>query len=347
MPNSPRVLVADDDVSDLLVLRRLLRDTPYAVDTVRSASQALMALGKNEYAAIVADDERLPDMPGAMLLLEAERLQPRALRILLTRPERTAALTDGAKQARYQLIARPFFAKPLMASLVEHAGRWLLPGSRSEDTQKTVRPVIDDTSDPADASEPILLERPPAPGRIARRRALLTMVELVESQAGHASGHGARVSALAAVLGKELGVSTESVEAVEDAALLHDVGELAADFQRHAEASWQIARRAGLDNAALDGIKYHHERWDGRGPERLKHDAIPVIARVVAIADSWDALATARPYRAAVPIGEIPRVFAALAGNELDPELVTLFLDRKLYDLIDWTDPPRPGMKLV
>src|SRR5258706_11031126 len=118
MPAAPRVLVADDDVCDLVVLRRLLRDTPYQVDTVRSASQALIAFNKNEYAAIVADDERMPDMPGAMLLAECERIQPRALRVLLARSERTAALVDAAKDARYQLIARPFFARPLVASLV-------------------------------------------------------------------------------------------------------------------------------------------------------------------------------------------------------------------------------------
>src|SRR4051794_34090976 len=109
---TPRVLIADDDVSDLLVLRRLLRDTPYSVDTVRSASQAMMALGQREYAAVVADDERLPDMPGASLLYEVERVQKGALRILLSRPERTGALLPAAQQAHYQLIARPFFAQP-------------------------------------------------------------------------------------------------------------------------------------------------------------------------------------------------------------------------------------------
>src|SRR2546423_1864704 len=114
MPAAPRVLIADDDVSDLLVLRRLLRDTPYAIDTVRSASQAVTALAEREYAAVVADDERLADVPGATLLLEAERAQPKALRILLARAERAPLLVAAAKEARYQLIARPFFAKPLV-----------------------------------------------------------------------------------------------------------------------------------------------------------------------------------------------------------------------------------------
>ena len=108
MSSGLRVLVADDDVSDLLVIKRLLRDTPYAVDTVRSASQALDALGKRGYAAVVVDEERLADMPGAALLAQVERLQPRARRILLAAPERARALVEAAQAGRYQLIARPF-----------------------------------------------------------------------------------------------------------------------------------------------------------------------------------------------------------------------------------------------
>src|SRR5215203_2859553 len=96
-PAPPRVLIAADDVSDLLLFRRLLRDTPYTVDAVRSASQALMALAKREYAAVVVDDERLPDMAGAQLLLEVERTQRAALRILLARSERAPALIAAAK----------------------------------------------------------------------------------------------------------------------------------------------------------------------------------------------------------------------------------------------------------
>src|SRR5262245_14565126 len=117
----PRALIVDDDVSSLLVLRRLLRETPYLVDTVRSASQALTALAAREYAAVVSDDERLPARNGAALLAEVAKLRPRALRVLLARPERTVALADLARNGRFQLIERPFYAKPLVATLLRHA----------------------------------------------------------------------------------------------------------------------------------------------------------------------------------------------------------------------------------
>jgi len=361
-PPAPRVLVADDDVSDLLVLRRLLRDTSYTVDTVRSASQALMSLTQHEYAAVVVDDERLPDMPGALLLAEVERVQKRALRILLARSERAPSLLPAAEQARYQLITRPFFAKPLVASLVEHAGRLLSPAAQREDTQRTVNPFIDAAPDePARAAA----EHVPAPGRMALRRVLLTLVELVEAKAGHSSGHGARVSALGGLIGRELGVGDAELETIEDAALVHDAGELALDsallcqprrlddaeqreVRRHVESSHQIARRAGLADPVLAVIVHHHERWDGRGhPDALAGEKIPLAARVVAVADIWDALATDRPYRARVPLDACVKTFRELAGAELDPQLVSLYLDKKLFDLIDWADPPRPGVKLL
>jgi len=356
----PRVLIAHDDVSELLVLRRLLRDTPYHVDTVRSASQALKVLGEHEYAAVVADDERLADMPGASLLVEVERMQRTALRILLARRERFSSLAQGAQDARYQLIARPFFAKPLVQSLVEHAARWMAqPATKKEDTQKIVAPMLEVKE--GDVTN----ELAPPPGRIAHKRVLLTLAELVEAKSGHASGHGARVSALAAMLADEAGLTGEAREAVEDAALVHDVGELAIDpsllrepralseierlaLRQHVTSSVAIVRRAGLAPTVLDAVRHHHERWDGGGyPEGLGGAAIPLGARIVAIVDTWDALATDRPYRPAVPLNECVRELAALMGTQLDPQLTRLYLEKKIYELIDWTDPPRPGIKLL
>src|SRR6185295_3834392 len=144
------------------------------VDAVRSASQALSAFAQHEYAAVVADDERLPDMPGASLLAEVERLQKSALRILLARQERFPALAQGAQDARYQLIARPFFAKPLVTSLTQHAARWMHSSTHREDTQRTVIPVF--PSEPEKPPEP-QSDGPtaPVPGRIAYRRVLLTL----------------------------------------------------------------------------------------------------------------------------------------------------------------------------
>src|SRR5215831_6461422 len=151
--SAPHVLIADDDVAELLLFRRLLRDSPYVVHTVRSASQALVHLTSHDVAVVIADDERLPDLSGAALLAEVERVRPTVLRILLARAERIGGLLQGAEQRHYQLIARPFFAKPVVSTLLEHASHLAAPEPPRESTQKTVNPFVQASSD-GEAGEP-------------------------------------------------------------------------------------------------------------------------------------------------------------------------------------------------
>jgi HD-GYP domain-containing protein (c-di-GMP phosphodiesterase class II) len=209
------------------------------------------------------------------------------------------------------------------------------------------------------------VERAPTGDRLRERRLLLTMAELAEAKAGYSSGHAARVSALAVLLARELGLSPTEVTTVEDAAIMHDVGELVVDplilalsrkldpheeeaVRAHVGVSHRVARRAGLSEEVLVAILHHHERFDGGGhPGGLSGEAIPTGARVIAVADTWDALATDRPYRRAVPLSQCMQIFGELGGTQLDPQLVRLFLDRRLHELIDWTEPPRPGSRLI
>ena len=115
-----RVLVAAADTSDLLVLRRLLRDTPYHVEAARSAAQALKALGERKYAAVVTDDERLAGMSGPQLLSDVEKMQPEALRFLIIINERRQQLAAPARAGRFRVFVRPFFAPHVRAALLEH-----------------------------------------------------------------------------------------------------------------------------------------------------------------------------------------------------------------------------------
>jgi cyclic di-GMP phosphodiesterase len=350
-----QVLVACDDVADLIVFRRLFRDTPWNVVAVRSGNQALTALGKQEFQAIIADDDRLPDMGGSDVLGAAAANRPDALRILLVRNERVPELLDAANAGLFQLVARPFFAKPVKDLLVEHAQLLVHKSVAPKDvTARTA--LLRGEGDPTDA---------PSPGRIAQRRILLTLAELVEARAGYSSGHGARVGALASVLGKEAGISGEDLETLQDAAIVHDVGEFAIDpavlrtegpldeegqrqVQAHVEASHRIVKRAGLPPALLLAVRHHHERVDGKGyPDKLHGELIPLAARIIAVADTWDALATDRPYRRASRLDHCVNELAALGGLQLDAQLVHIFLERRLYDLIDWADPPRPGVRLA
>jgi response regulator RpfG family c-di-GMP phosphodiesterase len=350
---SLRVLVAIGEVSELLLVRRLLRDTPYTVDAVRGPNAALRALCAQEYAAVVVDDERLPEMPGAKLLAEAKNVQPRALRVLLARKERVPALQQTAKQNNYRILARPFFAPHLRIALLDHAQSLAPPPPRPGETK--VAPALQrEVAIDADTSPHEISNEVPA----MRRRLLRTMVELVEAKSGATPGHGVRVCALASALAKEAGLRGGDLIAVEEGALIHDVGELAvpggllaskrrltpaeqAHVRKHSTASAQVAMRSGLSRTAILAVRHHHERFDGKGyPEGLTGQDIPLSARLVAVADTWDALATGRPYRPALKMDDCTRTFKLLGNTQLDRELVELFLRHKLGALIDWSAPP-------
>jgi HD-GYP domain-containing protein (c-di-GMP phosphodiesterase class II) len=185
------------------------------------------------------------------------------------------------------------------------------------------------------------------------------MAELAETTLGHGSGHGHRVGLMAMALGNAIGLSPGDIEALDEAALLHDVGELTAgldlvkaprrltahelrEVARHAEASFQVAQKCGAPRQALMAIRHHHERFDGRGyPSRLAGKEIPVTARVLAVADTFDALATGRPYRGRQSMHQCIKTLRQAAGVQLDPALVDLFLKRRLFETVDWLEPPQ------
>ena len=119
VPKSLAVLIAGR-VDDVLVLRRLLRETSYRVDGVTGATQALRAITQHAYSAVIADDEEIQGLDGAKLLQHVEELQPGALRLLIAPRERRPQLANQSLSGRFQLFVRPYFAAPIRDALVAH-----------------------------------------------------------------------------------------------------------------------------------------------------------------------------------------------------------------------------------
>jgi putative two-component system response regulator len=175
------------------------------------------------------------------------------------------------------------------------------------------------------------------------------------------SGRGVfRVGCLARLLAQELGWSEADAEALEVAARLHDVGKisvaneivsarrpLTADemqtMRGHCQAGAELLLQTGLENARLaaDVAAYHHEAWDGSGyPHGIGGTAIPLAARIVAIADAFDAMIGERPYRPRLGFDEALARLQEGAGTRHDPVLVPQFvaLVRRLRDTVDDLD---------
>ncbi len=157
-------------------------------------------------------------------------------------------------------------------------------------------------------------------------------------------GHVRRTQIYAIGIGKILKLPQVEIDALEMGALLHDIGKLAvpdhilnkpgrltpAEMEKtkiHASVGASILQSVKFVCPVVPTVKYHHEMWDGTGyPECLKGEAIPLTARILSIADAYDTLRGARPYRAAVSRDEARKYLLSGAGSQFDPMIVDIFL---------------------
>jgi putative nucleotidyltransferase with HDIG domain len=181
------------------------------------------------------------------------------------------------------------------------------------------------------------------------KTAVRSLAEIIDHRDQTTYRHSARVADNAARLARAMGLPEPEVELIEQAAAVHDVGKIGVQdavllkagpltddedtaIRRHAGLGSQILTGFSLFRPGADIVLHHHERWDGLGyPDGLAGEAIPLGARVVAVVDSFDAMTSDRPYRAALQRDDALRRIAAGAGTQWDPEIVRVFLDLEGY----------------
>jgi putative nucleotidyltransferase with HDIG domain len=181
----------------------------------------------------------------------------------------------------------------------------------------------------------------------------------VEAKDPYTHGHSRRVAILAERLATELGLSEKDREMVRVAGILHDVGKigtpeqvlvkpgrLTADeyeaFKKHSALGHRIVSTVRELEPIGRAILHHHERFDGRGyPVGLVGQAIPILSRVLAVCDTYDAMTTDRPYRASLGHRAAIEELARVSGSQLDPECVRAFLRR--HEAIAPEYPPFPS----
>ncbi len=174
----------------------------------------------------------------------------------------------------------------------------------------------------------------------AHERALSALVTAVETKDPYAAGHSARIAQLADWMAEPLSMGAQEAQALRFAAMLHDVGKVGVPtrilrsrlrldqddlelLSRHADYGTELVRDIEFLAQSRDAIRHHHERWDGRGyPDGLARDAIPLASRVIAVADAFDALTTARPERPALSSAEAVGELERRMGREFDPAVV-------------------------
>jgi HD-GYP domain-containing protein (c-di-GMP phosphodiesterase class II) len=175
--------------------------------------------------------------------------------------------------------------------------------------------------------------------------ALRALVAATEARDSHTRGHSRRVTELSVELGQRLKLPTDALRRLAWGAELHDIGKIGipdyilnkegpltseerALIQQHPVIGWEIARQARSLSGLLDVIRWHHERVDGRGyPDGLAGEAIPLAARIVAVADVWDALTSHRSYRPAWSVEQAVALMRQGRGTQFDAACLDEFLD--------------------
>lgn len=177
---------------------------------------------------------------------------------------------------------------------------------------------------------------------LSLREQLEMMVKSIEARDPYTSGHSRRVAALSKAIAADLGFRGEALAEVENAALLHDVGKIHAEFApllqkegRLTQEEWEIMKTHAAKSAELVGlfsrfrgdvqscVRSHHERWDGKGyPDGLVGEAIPLGARVIMISDTIDAMTTDRPYRKALSFEKVVAELLKYRETQFDPAVV-------------------------
>jgi hypothetical protein len=185
------------------------------------------------------------------------------------------------------------------------------------------------------------------------REMLELMVSAIEARDPYTSGHSRRVSKMSVEIARSIGLPERDVNRIEVAGLLHDVGKIHEKYapilskpDRLSKDEWMLMKEHPVDGErlvanvsqlhdVLPGVRHHHERWDGAGyPDGLRGDAIPLMARVLAIADTIDAMTSDRSYRRGLTVSEVRAEVERCAGTQFDPAIVSKLLAGPHWDAL-------------
>jgi len=362
-----RALVAHPQPEALGELAELLGSVGLAVETARSTVEALNKL-RAQPAQVIVAFQNAGNFDGVGLLEASILHAPEALRIaLVSSPDEAVELDyrPAHEGTIIRLVARPSERSRLVAlvgegvkllNLVEQQ-RELVRKLSLDQTKLQRRELLLDTVVKERTKE---LEESYEKLKAANRQALFGLAEAIEAKDPYTKGHCGRVAAYSLVLAKEAGYPADGLETLEFGAFLHDIGKIGIKdavllkpgplddaewihMREHPVKGFEIASKIEMLKPIIGAVRNHHERWDGTGyPDKMVADAIPLAARIVAIADAYDAMATDRPYKKALSLEECEAILRKTAGKMYDPDLIEVFVGRHVGELYreDYADIP-------
>src|SRR3954469_19794623 len=335
MSEVERLLVVDDEAPILHALQRTFEAAGYEVCACADPAEALDRLREKPYQVLSAD-YMMPGMTGAEFLAQARALQPETIRILLTAAHDFSAAVDAVNNGEiFRILAKPWNRVELLGTVRQAFDTYAL---RERNRQLTAI-VQSQNAELAALNKGLeaLVEQ--------RTTNLLDgMVAVLDYRDTETQWHSRRVSRFTKRIAQELGVTdAHTLRTIEMGALLHDIGKIGVrdavllkpgpldsdewiEMREHPRLGWALLQRIEFLPDASVIVLPHQERFDGKGyPTGLAGEQIVLGARLFAVADTYDAITSDRPYRKAQSHDAAVIEMQRVAGTQLDPHGVEAF----------------------
>jgi response regulator RpfG family c-di-GMP phosphodiesterase len=335
------ILIVDDEEP----IRRLLSmylSTQYTCTTAQSAEEATELISVSSFN-LVMSDIRMPGASGLELCQLVHKMCPETVMLMVSGMTDIQFAIDAMRQGAFDYVTKPFDLSHVMIS-VERALRYqaLVEAKQhyEQSLEETVRLRTNELRSLNDNLNGMLEAL-----YTNYRATLRALAGALEARDVETRGHSNRVVAYSLRIAKELGISHNELIALEQGALLHDIGKIGIrdsillkrgpltpgeweEMREHIRHGLRIIDGIDFLSGARPVVSQHHEKYDGSGyPNGLRGNAIHIQARIFAVADAFDAITSDRPYRSSQPYANARAEIVANSGIHFDPKVVKAFLN--------------------
>ena len=320
-----KILAVDDEQGIIDSLSIFLKRSGYSFTGITNPEEAIERI-KHEHFDLLLLDFIMTPLHGDQVVEEIRKFNKELYILLLTGHKDLAPPLETIKRLDIQGYCEKSDKFDQLLLLIES-------GIKSVEQMKEIKSINDKLSDTYKQLEKAYME------------SIQTLRYTVEAKDTYTRGHSDRVSAISVLIGKELGLSNEDLRRLEIGGLFHDIGKIGvpdsilqkegklseneySEIKNHPTIGAHILSTASIFQDILPIVKYHHERYDGKGyPEQLSGEKIPFLARITAIADTFDAMTSRRSYRDSLPIETVISEIEDCKGTQFDPEIATVFIN--------------------
>ncbi|MBR3003098.1 MAG: HD domain-containing protein [Clostridia bacterium] len=323
--NNYKIIAVDDEEGILDSLQVLLKRTGYNLVGVTDPVEAIERVKKEHFDLMILDFIMTP-YHGDQVVEEIRKFDKDLYILLLTGHKDLAPPLETIKRLDIQGYCEKSDKFDQLMLLIESA-------LKSIEQMREIRKINKELSETYDELEKAYLE------------IVETLRYTVEAKDTYTRGHSDRVSAYSVIIGEKLGLSEKDIKTLKIGGLFHDIGKIGipdsillkeskltddeySQIKNHPSIGAHILSSVSYFKDMIPIVKHHHERYDGFGyPSKLKGEEIPYLARIAAVADSFDAMTSKRSYRNSLPLDVVIDEIERCKGTQFDPQIAEVFLD--------------------